>query len=877
MKKKLDKTFDPSVSEDRIYKKWVDNGYFEDKDRTKKTYTIIMPPPNVTGQLHMGHALDNSIQDALIRIKRMQGYNALWVPGTDHASISTEVKVVDKLAKEGLTKEEIGREEFLKRAVDWKNKYGGEIVSQLKKLGCSCNWNKERFTMDDGLKKSVFETFKKLYDKGYVYRGEKLINWCTKCKTTISDAEVDHKETSGYLYYIKYKIQNSKDYITFATTRPETILGDTAIAVNPNDDRYKDMIGKKVIVPIVNREIEIIADNYVDMKYGTGVVKVTPAHDPNDYEIGLRHDLKIINILNDDGTLNEVANEYKKMHKNEARIKIIEKLQELGLFIKKEEISHSVGVHERCLEVVEPLIKLQWFISMETLSKPAIEVYKNKELNFVPDRFGKIYLHWLESIKDWCISRQLWWGHRIPVYYCNSCNNIEVSIDYPSNCSKCRSTSFTQEDNTLDTWFSSGLWAFATLNEEDFSYYYPTNVLVTSYDIIFFWVVRMVFLSLEETNIVPFKDVFIHGLIRDEQGRKMSKSLGNGINPLDVISEYGTDALRFTLISGNSFGNDLKFSYSKVNSNRNFINKIWNATKFMLMYLEEIDTKNLYTDITNLTLSDKWIMSRINTLAKEVTHNIDNYDLGIAAQKVYDFIWNEYCDWYIEMVKPRLYNKEDSTRSIAIYTLYEVLVKSLKLLHPFMPFITEEIYTCIQDKEPTIMLSKWVEYREDLSFQKEELEISFIQEAVKNIRNVRSKMNVAPSKKIKIILVSQDENIRKIFSDSEVFFKVLASAEELVILNKNINFDEEQVSIVLENAVMYIPFADLVNVKDELNRLNIEKEKLFKEIDRIEVKLSKENFINKAPAKIVLEEKGKLEKYKNMLTLAQEQIKKLNK
>ncbi|MDE6357389.1 MAG: valine--tRNA ligase, partial [Eubacteriales bacterium] len=709
MKKELEKNYDPSI-EGKIYENWLKKKYFHAKiDKNKKPYTIVIPPPNITGHLHMGHALDNTLQDILIRWKRMQGYSALWLPGTDHASISTEVKIVDALAKEGITKEDLGREGFLKRAWEWKEEYGGTIVNQLKKLGNSCDWDRERFTMDEGLSKAVLEVFVRLYEKGYIYKGEKLINWCPNCQTTISDAEVDHEEKDGFFWHIKYPIKDSNEFLQFATTRPETMLGDTAIAVNPEDDRYKHLIGKTCVIPFVNREIPIIADSYVDMEFGTGVVKITPAHDPNDFEVGERHNLPKINILNDDGTINENGGKFKGLYRYDARKQIIKELEELGLFIKAEPIHHSVGTHERCSDVVEPLIKSQWFVKMEELAKPALEAYYNKELRFIPDRFAKIYTHWLENIKDWCISRQLWWGHRIPAYYCSECGHIEVSATAPEKCSKCNSTNLKQDEDTLDTWFSSALWPFSTLGwpekTEELEYFYPTNVLVTGYDIIFFWVVRMVFSGLEQMNELPFKDVLIHGLVRDSEGRKMSKSLGNGIDPLEVIEKYGADALRLMLTSGNSAGNDLRFYWEKIEANRNFLNKIWNATRFILMNIEKEPKAN----ISELTNADKWILSKCNTLAKEVTQNLESYDLGIALSKIYDFIWDEYCDWYIEMVKPRLYNKEDKTRNSALWTLKTVLINSLKMLHPFAPFVTEEIFTSIQDEEETIMLSKWPE------------------------------------------------------------------------------------------------------------------------------------------------------------------------
>ena len=759
MSKELAKNYDPSIVEDRIYQNWLDKGYFHaEVDKTKKPFTIVIPPPNITGHLHMGHALDNTMQDILIRWKRMQGYNALWVPGTDHAAISTEVKIVNKMREEGLTKEDIGREGFLKRAWAWKEEYGSTILNQLKKLGSSCDWERERFTMDAGLSDAVLTVFCKLYEKGYIYQGEKLINWCPTCQTTISDAEVEHEDKQGGFWHIKYPIKGTDRFLEFATTRPETMLGDTAIAVHPDDERYKDIVGKVCVVPFVNREIPIIADEYVDMEFGTGVVKITPAHDPNDFEVGERHNLPKINILNDDGTINANGGKFEGMDRYDARKQIVEELDEMGLFIRKEEINHAVGVHDRCHTVIEPLIKKQWFVKMEELAKPALDAYYNKDLKFVPDRFGKIYTHWLEDIHDWCISRQLWWGHRIPAYYCE-CGEVIVSKEAPKTCPKCGSTNIKQDEDCLDTWFSSALWPFSTLGwpeqTEELKHFYPTSVLVTGYDIIFFWVVRMVFSAMEQMGEVPFKTVLIHGLVRDEQGRKMSKSLGNGIDPLEVIKDYGADALRLTLITGNAPGNDMRFYYSRMDNSRNFGNKLWNAARFVMMHIGDSEPK---LDKSKLTSADKWILSKVNTLAKEVTDNLDNYELGIAVQKVHDFIWDEYCDWYIEMVKPRLYNEEDETREAALWTLKTVLINALKMLHPFEPFITEEIFTSIQSEEETIMLSKWPEFTSEFDFEEDEKAIELMKEAIKNIRNIRAEMNVAPSKKAKVFVVSENED-----------------------------------------------------------------------------------------------------------------------
>ena len=711
----MNKTYNPAEIEDRLYQKWLDKKYFHaEVDRSKKPFTIVMPPPNITGQLHMGHALDNTLQDILIRFKRMQGYNALWQPGTDHASIATEVKVINKLKEEGIEKEDLGREGFLKRTWEWREEYGGRIVSQLKKLGSSADWDRERFTLDEGCSKAVEEVFIKLYEKGYIYRGSRIINWCPVCQTSISDAEVEYEDQAGFFWHINYPIVGTDQCIEIATTRPETMLGDTAIAVHPDDERYKDLIGKMVLLPIVNKEIPIVADSYVDKEFGTGAVKITPAHDPNDFEVGRRHNLEEINIMNDDGTINENGGKFAGMDRYEARKAIVAQLEEEGYLVRIEPHNHNVGTHDRCHTTVEPMVKKQWFVKMDELAKPAIEAVKNGDLRFVPEHFDRTYLHWLENIRDWCISRQLWWGHRIPAYYCDECGEIVVSREQPTVCPKCGCTHLTQDEDTLDTWFSSALWPFSTLGwpeqTEDLDYFYPTSVLVTGYDIIFFWVIRMVFSGYEHTGKSPFKDVLIHGLVRDEQGRKMSKSLGNGIDPLEVIDQYGADALRLTLVTGNAPGNDMRFSEKKILASRNFANKVWNASRFMLMNIEKADLSNV--SLADLTPADKWILSKANTLVKDVTENMENYDLGIAVAKLYDFIWEEFCDWYIEMVKPRLYNDEDATKAAALYTLKNVLITALKLLHPYMPFITEEIFCSMQDEEESIMVSDWPVFKE---------------------------------------------------------------------------------------------------------------------------------------------------------------------
>jgi valyl-tRNA synthetase len=880
MGKNLEKTYNPSQVEDKIYQEWIEKKYFHaEVNKDKKPYTIVIPPPNITGQLHMGHALDNTLQDILIRWKRMQGFESLWQPGTDHASIATEVKIVKKMAEEGLTKEDLGREGFLKRAWEWKEEYGGIIIDQLKKMGSSCDWERERFTLDEGLSEAVLDVFVKYYEKGYIYKGSRIINWCPVCQTTISEAEVEYEEKNGHFYHIKYPIAGEDGFVQLATTRPETMLGDSAIAVNPDDERYAHLVGKNVILPIVNKEIPVVADKYVDKEFGTGVVKITPAHDPNDFEVGLRHDLPQINVMNDDGTINENGGKYEGMDRYEVRKLIIKELEEEGLLVKIEDHTHNVGMHDRCSCVIEPLIKQQWFLKMDELAKPAIEALKSGKLKFVPERYGKTYLHWLENIRDWCISRQLWWGHRIPAYYCSDCGEIIVQKEKPTCCTKCNSKNIKQDEDSLDTWFSSALWPFSTLGwperTPELEYFYPTNVLVTGYDIIFFWVIRMVFSAIEFTGELPFNTVLIHGLVRDSQGRKMSKSLGNGIDPLEIIKNYGADALRFTLVTGNSPGNDMRFYNERVESSRNFANKIWNASRFILMNLEDKEVEEV--DINSLTPADKWILSKVNTLSKEVTDNMDKYELGMAVQKLYDFIWEEFCDWYIEMVKPRLYNDEDTTKDAALWTLKTVLINSLKLLHPYMPFITEEIFNTLQDKEESIMISKWPEFKEEWNFEKEEKAISLIKEAVRNIRNVRANMNVPPSKKAKVFVVSEKEEVRTIFEEGKVFFATLGYANEVVIQSDKENISDDAVSTVIPNATIFMPFAELVDINKEIKRLEEEKDKLQKELDRVNKKLANQGFISKAPEKVINEEKGKLEKYSQMMKQVEERLNNLTK
>ncbi len=877
MSKELAKTYDPKGLEDRIYQKWLDNKYFHaEVNKDKKPFTIVMPPPNVTGQLHMGHALDETMQDILIRFKRMQGYEALWQPGTDHAAIATEVKVIEKLKEQGIDKNEIGREEFLKHAWAWKEEYGGKIINQLKKLGASADWDRERFTMDEGCSKAVQEVFIKLYEKGYIYKGSRIINWCPVCQTSISDAEVEHEDQDGFFWHINYPVVGEEgQFVEIATTRPETLLGDTAVAVNPDDERYKHLIGKMLKLPLTDREIPVIADEYVDKEFGTGCVKITPAHDPNDFEVGKRHNLEEINIMNDDATINELGGKYAGMDRYEARKAMVEDLKEQGLLVKVVPHSHSVGTHDRCGTTVEPMIKPQWFVRMKEMAQAAIDTLKEGNLTFVPERFDKTYLHWLENIRDWCISRQLWWGHRIPAYYCDECGETIVAREMPEKCPKCGCTHFHQDEDTLDTWFSSALWPFSTLGWPDktpeMEYFYPTDVLVTGYDIIFFWVIRMVFSGLEQTGKTPFHHVLIHGLVRDSQGRKMSKSLGNGIDPLEVIDKYGADALRLTLITGNAPGNDMRFYWERVEASRNFANKVWNASRFIMMNLEKAEVPG-EMNLAELTGADKWILSKVNTLAKDVTENMDKYELGIAVQKVYDFIWEEFCDWYIEMVKPRLYSDTDSTKGAALWTLKTVLGNALKLLHPYMPFITEEIYCTLHPEEESIMISSWPVFKEEWNFANEEEAVEIIKEAVRSIRNVRTGMNVPPSKKAKVFVTAEDEKIRKIFENGEIFFAPLAHASQVIVQKDKTGIEDDAVSAVTAKAVIYMPFAELVDVEKEIERLKKEEEKLTKELARVNGMLGNERFISKAPKAKVDEERAKLERYTAMMEQVKERL-----
>ncbi|MGN1151381.1 MAG: valine--tRNA ligase [Lachnospiraceae bacterium] len=894
MSKELAKTYDPKGIEDRLYQKWLDKKYFHaEVDKTKKPFTIVIPPPNITGQLHMGHALDNTMQDILIRYKRMQGYNALWQPGTDHASIATEVKIIEKLKEEGIDKEDLGREGFLKRAWEWKEEYGGRIISQLKKMGSSCDWDRERFTMDEGCNRAVTEVFCKMHEKGWIYKGSRIINWCPVCNTSISDAEVEYEEQAGHFWHIKYPLvdengQPSKtEFLEFATTRPETMLGDTAVAVNPKDERYTYLKGRQVWLPIVNKPIPVVEDEYVDMEFGTGVVKITPAHDPNDFEVGKRHNLPEINILNDDATINANGGKYEGLDRYEARKQIVEELDKEGLLVRIEDYTHNVGTHDRCKTTIEPMIKKQWFVKMDELIKPAVEAVKNGEIKLIPERMEKTYFNWTDNIRDWCISRQLWWGHRIPAYYCDKCGEVIVAKEMPAVCPKCGETHFTQDPDTLDTWFSSALWPFSTLGwpdkTEDLDYFYPTDVLVTGYDIIFFWVIRMIFSGYEQMGEKPFKTVLFHGLVRDSQGRKMSKSLGNGIDPLEIIDKYGADALRLTLITGNAPGNDMRFYYERVEASRNFANKVWNASRFIMMNMTQAEEKTgkrgwevSYDDVkASLEPVDKWILSKLNTLIQDVTDNMDHFELGIAVQKVYDFIWDEFCDWYIEMVKPRLYNKEDAdekSRNAALWTLKNVLIDALKLLHPYMPFITEEIFCTIQDEEESIMISKWPEFAQDRAFATEETAIELIKEAVRGIRNVRTQMNVAPGKKAAVYVVSDKEEVRDIFTDGKLFFASLAGASDVTVQADKAGIADDAVSVVIPNATIYIPFAELVDIKQEIERLEKEQKRLEGELARVNGMLSNERFMSKAPEAKVLEERAKLEKYTQMMEQVQERL-----
>ena len=878
----LEGKYNPNEFEEEIYKEWEENKYFKPNgDKTKESYCIMMPPPNVTGKLHMGHALDDTLQDILIRYKRMQGYNTLWLPGTDHSAISTEVKLVEKLKKEGIDKQDLGREKFLEKAWEWTRLYGGTIVKQQKRLGCSADWDRSRFTLDEGLSKAVHVVFKKLYDKGLIYKGKRMINWCPCCNTSISDAEVEYEEEETRLWHIRYKVVGEDKYLTVATTRPETMLGDTAVAIHPDDDRYKDLVGKKCILPIMNKEIPIIADEFVETEFGTGCVKITPAHDPNDYQAGLKHNLEIIEVFDENFKMGNLYPEFQGMDLMTARKKIVEKLEEIGALVKIEKYMHNVAKHDRCKTTIEPKISDQWFVKMEELAKPAIEAVKNGDTRFVPKKYETTYFNWLNNIRDWCISRQIWWGHQIPAYYCDDCGNTMVEIEHPTSCSKCGSKNLHQDEDTLDTWFSSALWPFSTLGwpeeTDDFKTYFPTNTLVTGYDIIFFWVVRMMFSSLEQTGKVPFKDVFIHGIIRDSQGRKMSKSLGNGIDPLEVIEKYGSDSLRFSLVSGTTAGNDMRFNEEKLEAGGNFANKIWNAAKFVLMNLEDADAKYLKGDIldlkSELQAEDKWIISKLNSLIAEIKVNMDNYDLGVAIDKIYSFIWNEFCDWYIEIVKTRLYDKEDKTRKVAQYVLNYVLINSLKLLHPFMPFITEKIYKELYHEEKSIMIACYPEYMKELDFTKDVENIEDIKEIITGIRNARTKMNVHPSKKSKLIFIAKEN--QEFIKSSEGFIKKLGFADEIVVKEEKKDIPNNAINIVSSKLQVFIPFEDLINIEEEIARLNKEKEKILIEKEKTDKMLSNPNFVAKAPEAKVAEEKTKLAVFNEKLASIEESIKNL--
>ena len=881
MNKELPKVYEPQQVESRIYQMWEDHDCFKGvEDSKKKPFSIVMPPPNVTGQLHMGHALDCTLQDILIRFKRMEGYAALWVPGTDHAGIATQIKVEEELrVKEGKTRYDLGREKFLERVWKWKEEYGNRIVQQQKKMGVSCDWSRARFTMDEGCSKAVREVFVSLYEKGLIYKGSRIINWCPHCVTALSDAEVEYVDKPGHLWHIRYPLADGSGEVIVATTRPETMLGDSGVCVNPNDERYKDIVGKTVILPLVNKEIPVVADDYAEMDFGTGCVKMTPAHDPNDFEVGLRHNLEVIRVLDDNGKVNENGGKYEGLDRYEARKQIVADLEAGGYLVKVEPYSHNVGTCYRCHQDVEPIISAQWFVKMKPLAEEAIRVVKDGETKFVPERFSKTYLNWMENVRDWCISRQLWWGHQIPAWTCADCGHITVSREDVCKCEKCGSTNVERDPDVLDTWFSSALWPFSTLgwpkDTPEYEYFYPTDVLVTGYDIIFFWVIRMVFSGLEQTGKEPFHTVLIHGLVRDSQGRKMSKSLGNGIDPLEVIDKYGADALRMTLMTGNAPGNDMRFYWERVEASRNFANKVWNASRFIMMNIEKAPVTDV--KLSDLQMADRWILSKVNTLAKDVTENMDKYELGIALQKVYDFIWEEFCDWYIEMVKPRLWSEEDTTKAAALWTLKTVLIQSLKLLHPYMPFITEEIFCNLQDEEPSIMISSWPEYKDEWNFADEEKAVETIKDAVRAIRGVRTSMNVPPSKKAKVYVVSEDPEVLAIFEHSRVFFATLGYASEVVLQKDKSGIADDAVSAVTAKATIYMPFAELVDLDKEIERLTKEEEKLKKELARSEGMLSNEKFVSRAPEAKIAEEREKLEKYRQMMAQVQERLAQLRK
>ena len=872
----MENNFNFKEREDKIYSNWEEKGYFKPSmDKTKESYCIMMPPPNVTGKLHMGHALDAAIQDFLIRYKRMKGFNTLWLPGTDHAAISTEMKVVQSLREQGIKKSDLTREQFLEKAWDWTRLYGGTIQKQQRKLGCSCDWSRSRFTLDEGLSNAVLEVFLRLYNKGYIYKGKRMINWCPNCKTSISDAEVEYKEEASHLWYIKYPITGSDEYLTVATTRPETMLGDTGVAVNPKDDRFKHLIGKTCTLPLMNKEIPIVADPFVEMEFGTGCVKLTPCHDPNDYQSGIKNNLEFVEVFSDDLMMHPLIPEVEGKTTMEARDIVVDLLDKQGYLLKIEDYTHNVAKCERCKTTIEPYISDQWFVKMSELAKPAIECVRNGDTRFIPNKYDKTYFNWMENIQDWCISRQLYWGHRIPAYYCDECGEIHVAKSMPQKCSKCGCEHLTQDPDTLDTWFSSALWPFSTLgwpNEtEDLKTFYPTNTLVTGYEIIPLWVSRMIFSGLEYVGKKPFSDVIIHGMVRDDQGRKMSKTLGNGVDPLDVIAEYGTDALRFSLILGITFGNDIRYIPAKVEQGSNFANKLWNASKFVLMNLEGFTGDY---DKTKLCAEDKWILSKINTLAKEISQNVDNYDLGVACQRIYDFIWNEFCDWYIELVKPRLYDENCATRTEAQFTLYTVLINSLKMLHPIMPFVTEEIYNELPNTEDSIMITAFPEYTDEFAFEDEEAKIEMLKELIVGIRNIRNNMNVHPSKKSELIFVTTKYN--DLIEASIAFLEKLGFANKIIIQDSKDGIDPNAISIIAQDLELYIPFNDLVDIAAEIERLTKEKETAQSELNRAQGMLSNEKFVSKAPEKLIAGEKEKVAKYTEMIEKIDERLKELN-
>ena len=873
MARELPKVYEPQAVESRIYDMWQRGGYFHaERDESKKPFTIVMPPPNVTGQLHMGHAMDATLQDTLIRFKRMQGYNALWIPGVDHAGIATQIKVEEELRKEGKTRYDLGREKFLERVWDWKNKYGNRIVEQQKKLGASCDWDRARFTMDEGCSKAVREVFVSLYEKGLIYKGSRIINWCPHCVTALSDAEVEYVDKPGHLWHIRYPLADGTGEVVVATTRPETMLGDSGVCVNPNDERYTSIVGKKVILPLMNKEIPVVADDYAEMEFGTGCVKMTPAHDPNDFEVGLRHNLEVIRVLDDNGKVNELGGKYQGLDRYEARKQIVKDLEEGGYLVKVEDYSHNVGTCYRCHNDVEPIISAQWFVKMKPLAEEAIRVVKDGETKFVPDRFSKTYLNWMENVRDWCISRQLWWGHQIPAWTCGDCGHITVSREDACKCEKCGSTNIERDPDVLDTWFSSALWPFETLGwpekNADLDYFYPTDVLVTGYDIIFFWVARMIFSGCEHTGKTPFHTVLIHGLVRDDKGRKMSKSLGNGIDPLEMIDKYGCDALRMNMVTGNSPGNDMRFYVERCEAMRNFANKLWNASRYVMMNLSE-DSVNALPAMEKLEISDKWVLSKLNTLIAEVTDNLEKYELGVAVQKVYDFIWDTYCDWYIELTKARLYGEDADRKQTATQVLVYVLDQILRLLHPFMPFITEEIWQSLPHEGEALIVAKWPEYSEKLAFQEEESHMESVMNAIRSIRNRRAEMNVPPSKKAALYVLTSKPQV---FTEGEGFIQRLAYADSVTILDSEPENLNGMVTCATADAKLYIPMGQLVDIAKELERITKELEKARKNLQGLEGKLSNENFVSRAPEAVVNAERAKAQKARDLIASLEQSL-----